>query len=76
MYIAVTRGALTTFKALIANSYKVDCFIPYEVSETCIDNVMSYLKCTDTSSPAIIVCVHKECIIISNNYNSNILFGL
>ena len=60
MYIMVTNEALVQLKALIANNNTVDCFIPYEVSEANIDNVMGYLQGTDTTSSPIIVSAHFD----------------
>ncbi|MBU3159311.1 Zn-dependent exopeptidase M28 [Clostridium frigoris] len=60
MYIMVTKDALAGLKTLIANNNTVDCFIPYEVSETNINNVMGYLEGSDTSSPPIIASAHFD----------------
>ena len=60
MYIMVTKDALADLKTSVANDNTVDCFIPYEVSETNISNVMGYLEGTDTSSPPIIVSAHFD----------------
>ena len=60
MYIMVTSKALASLKTLIANNNTVNCFIPYEVSEANISNVMGYIEGTDTSISPIIVSAHFD----------------
>ena len=60
MYIMVTKETLTTLKDLLDNDRTVGCFIPYEVSEAKINNVMGYIEGTDTSTPPIIVSAHFD----------------
>lgn len=60
MYIMITKETLMQLKTLIANNNTVNCFIPYEVSQASINNVMGYLEGTDTSSPPIIVSAHFD----------------
>ena len=60
MYIMITKETLTAIKDLIDKNCTVDCFIPYEVSETSVNNVMGYLEGRDTSTPPIIVSAHFD----------------
>lgn len=60
MYIMITKTTLSSLKNLLDNNNTVDCFIPYIASEASINNVMGYLKGTDTSSPPIIVSAHFD----------------
>jgi len=60
MYIMITKETLTAIKDLIEKNCTVDCFIPYEVSETSVNNVMGYLEGRDTSIAPIIVSAHFD----------------
>ena len=60
MYIMITKETLTQIKDLLEKNCTVDCFIPYEVSETSVNNVMGYLEGRDTSTPPIIVSAHFD----------------
>ncbi|MFT5873479.1 MAG: hypothetical protein ACI8WT_002424 [Clostridium sp.] len=60
MYIMVTKETLVTLKDLLNNDNTVDCFIPIEVAQTSINNVMGYLEGSDTSAPPIIVSAHFD----------------
>ncbi len=60
MYIMITKETLATLKSLLDNDNTVNCFIPYETSETRINNVMGYLEGTDTSLPPIIISAHFD----------------
>lgn len=60
MYIMITKETLEALKNLLGSDNTVDCFIPYEVSETSINNVMGYLEGTDTSLSPIIVSAHFD----------------
>ena len=60
MYIMIIKATLSSLKNLLDNDNTVDCFIPYTASETSINNVMGYLKGSDTSSPPIIVSAHFD----------------
>lgn len=60
MYIMVTRETLAELKDLLDRNCTVDCFIPFEVSQTSVNNVMGYLEGTDTSTPPIIVSAHFD----------------
>ena len=60
MYIMITKETLTTLKTLLNKDCTVDCFIPMEISETSINNVMGYLEGTNTSIPPIIVSAHFD----------------
>jgi hypothetical protein len=60
MYIMVTKETLATLKDLLDKNCTVDCFIPFEVAQTSINNVMGYLEGSDTSAPPIIVSAHFD----------------
>ncbi len=60
MYIMITKETLIKLKGLLDNNYRVDCFIPYEVSETSVNNVMGYLEGSSPSIPPIIVSAHFD----------------
>ena len=60
MYIMVTKETLLVLKDLLNKNYSVDCFIPFEVAETTVNNVMGYLEGSDTSTPPIIVSAHFD----------------
>ncbi|MBU3185699.1 M28 family metallopeptidase [Clostridium estertheticum] len=73
MYIMVTNQSLTRLKDLIGKDNTVDCFVPYEVSQTTVSNVMGYLEGTDTSSPPIIISAHFD--HIGTDLNGTIYSG-
>ncbi len=60
MYIMVTKETLSSLKDLLDRNCTVDCFIPFEDSETSVNNVMGYLQGTDISTPPIIVSAHFD----------------
>jgi len=60
MYIMVTKETLATLKYSLYKNNTVNCSIPYEASETSINNVMGYLEGTDSSLPPIIVSAHFD----------------
>jgi len=60
MYIMITKETLAAIVDLLNKNCTVDCFIPYVVSETNINNVMGYLEGSDTSTPPIIVSAHFD----------------
>lgn len=60
MYIMVTKETLAELKDLLAKNCTIDCFIPYVVSETSVNNVMGYLDGLDTSTPPIIISAHFD----------------
>lgn len=60
MYIMITKETLEVLKNLLNKDCTVDCFIPYEVSEAKINNVMGYIEGTDASAPPIIVSAHFD----------------
>lgn len=73
MYIMVTNGTLTTINDLLDKDCVVDCFIPFEVSETSVNNVMGYLEGKDTSLPPIILSAHFD--HVGMDLNGNIYSG-
>ena len=73
MYIMVTKETLTELKGLLDINYTVDCFIPFEVSETSVNNVMGFLEGRDTSTPPIIVSAHFD--HIGTDLNGTIYSG-
>jgi len=60
MYIMITKETLETIQDLINKNCTVNCFIPYEVSQTKVNNVMGYLKGKNSSAPPIIVSAHFD----------------
>ncbi|WP_291634996.1 M28 family metallopeptidase [Clostridium sp.] len=60
MYIMVTKETLVALKDLLNKDNTVDCFIPMEVAQTSINNVMGYLEGKDTSAPPIIISAHFD----------------
>ena len=73
MYIMVTAKTLEILKNLLSSGNTVDCFIPYEVAETTISNVMGYLEGSDTSLSPIIVSAHFD--HIGTDLNGTIYSG-
>ncbi|MGH4119211.1 M28 family metallopeptidase [Clostridium sp.] len=60
MYIMITKETLIKLKNLLESNCIVDCLLPYETSETSVNNVMGYLEGSDTSASPIIVCAHFD----------------
>jgi len=73
MYIMITKETLKTLKDLLEGGNTVSCFIPYEISETSINNVMGYLEGTDKVTPPIIVSSHFD--HIGTDLNGTIYSG-
>jgi hypothetical protein len=73
MYIMVTKETLAVLKDLLDKNYRIDCFIPFQVSETSVNNVMGYLEGKDTSTPPIIVSAHFD--HIGTDLNGTIYSG-
>ena len=60
MYIMITKETYGALKELLASDNTVDCYLPYEVSETNINNVMGYLEGSNASLDPIIVSAHFD----------------
>lgn len=60
MHIMITKETLSSLKYLLNSGFIVNCFIPYEVSQTNVNNVMGYLEGRDVSAPPIIVSAHFD----------------
>ncbi|MGH4126192.1 MAG: M28 family metallopeptidase [Clostridium sp.] len=60
MYIMITKETLASLKDLLNRNCSVNCFIPFRVSETTVNNVMGYLEGKDVSAPPIIVSAHFD----------------
>ncbi|MGV8984153.1 M28 family metallopeptidase [Clostridium sp.] len=60
MYIMITKETLSELKDLLARNCTIDCFIPYTVTQTNVNNVMGYLEGRDISAPPIIVSAHFD----------------
>ena len=73
MYIMITKENLAVLKDLLEGDNTVSCFIPYEISETSINNVMGYLEGSDTVTPPIIVSSHFD--HIGTDLNGTIYSG-
>ena len=73
MYIMVTKETLTSLKNLLNRDFIVDCFIPFEVAETSVNNVMGYLEGKNASAPPIIVSAHFD--HIGTDLNGTIYSG-
>jgi len=73
MYIMVTKETLTSLKSLLDKDNTVKCYIPFEASESSVNNVMGYLEGTDTSLPPIIVSAHFD--HIGTDLNGTIYSG-
>ncbi|MBU3112976.1 Zn-dependent exopeptidase M28 [Clostridium lacusfryxellense] len=73
MYIMITKDTLEDLKYLLGKGNTVKCFMPYEVSSACINNVMGYLEGSDTSLSPIIVSSHFD--HIGTDLNGTIYSG-
>ena len=67
MYIMVTKETLLNIKELLDKNCTFDCFIPWESSETSVNNVMGYLEGKDPSASPIIVSAHFDHIGTDSN---------
>ena len=73
MYIMITKETLASLKDLLNRDYTVDCYIPFEVSKSSVNNVMGYLQGKDLSAPPIIVSAHFD--HIGTDLNGTIYSG-
>jgi hypothetical protein len=60
MYIMLTKNTLTDIQDHIKKGNQVDCFIPYEVSETDLDNVVGVIKGRNPDKPPVILSAHFD----------------
>ena len=73
MYVMITKETLASLKDLLSRDYTVDCYIPFEVSKSSVNNVMGYLQGKDLSASPIIVSAHFD--HIGTDLNGTIYSG-
>jgi len=60
MYIMLSKETLQDIKKYILKDYKISCFIPFDIKNTTINNVVGSIKGKDTNAPPIIVSAHFD----------------
>lgn len=60
MYIMLTKDTLTEIKEYLSKNYKMSCFIPFEVRNTTLNNVVGYIKGKDVSAPPVVISAHFD----------------
>jgi hypothetical protein len=72
MCLMITRATYSALKEQIDKGYKIECFIPYEVTNTTLDNVVGVIKGKNPEKPPVILSAHFDHVgadISSNVYN-------
>jgi len=73
MGIIVTKDALASLEDYITKSYTVECFIPYEVKEASVNNVVGVIKGKKTSLPPLIISAHFD--HVGTSFNDTVYNG-
>jgi hypothetical protein len=60
MYIMLTKSTLTDIQEHIKKGNQVECFIPYSVSETPLDNIVGVIKGRNSEKPPVILSAHFD----------------
>lgn len=60
MYIMLTSNTLSDITQYINNDYRVSCFIPYEIKDCTIHNVLGILEGKNTTLAPIVISAHFD----------------
>lgn len=60
MYIMVTKGIFEELKHNVDLGYRINCFIPYTVEKTTLNNVVARIKGKDSSKAPIVLSAHFD----------------
>jgi Zn-dependent M28 family amino/carboxypeptidase len=69
----ITKNTMTELKNYISKNYKISCYIPVEVAKTSLNNVVGYLKGTNSKASPVIVSAHFD--HIGSDLSGNIYSG-
>jgi Zn-dependent M28 family amino/carboxypeptidase len=72
MYIMVTKNTFNSIKEQIEKGNFVECYVPYEVKETELENVIGVLKGINPNKPPVILSAHFDHVgydLDNNIYN-------
>lgn len=72
LFVSTTEQTLNELKNYLKNGYIVDCFIPYENSETNLKNIVGYIKGKSSKNP-IVISAHFD--HVGEDLNGNIYHG-
>lgn len=73
MYVIVTKNTINEIKNYVKSGYEISCFIPFEVKETSINNVIGYIEGKNSSLPPIILSAHFD--HLGSDLSGNIYAG-
>lgn len=60
MYIMLTKNTLSAIQEHIKKGNQVECYIPYEVSETDLENIAGVIKGRNPEKPPVIISSHYD----------------
>ncbi len=60
MYVMVTDSTFNQIKDYVKKGYSVSCFIPYEIKNKQINNVVGFIKGKNSTAPPIIISAHFD----------------
>ncbi|MCM8709756.1 M28 family metallopeptidase [Clostridium sp. SYSU_GA19001] len=60
MYVMLTEATLKEIKEYLSKDYKISCFIPFEVKNTTLNNVVGFIKGKDTKTPPVVISAHFD----------------
>lgn len=60
MYIMLTKNTLTDIQNHIKKGNRIDCFIPYDVTETELENIVGIIKGRNPEKPPVILSAHFD----------------
>ncbi|MDP4178149.1 MAG: M28 family metallopeptidase [Bacillota bacterium] len=72
MYIMLDSNVLPEIKKYIDSGYNVSCYIPYEVKQTSINNVIGYIEGKNPNAPPVVLSAHFDHVgtdLSGNIYN-------
>jgi hypothetical protein len=73
MYIMITKDTLSDIKEHIKTGNRVECFIPYEIEETSLENIIGVIKGSNPNKPPVILSAHFD--HIGTDLGNNIYAG-
>jgi hypothetical protein len=60
MYILLTKNTLTDIQNHIKKGNKIECFIPYNVEETELENIVGVIKGSNPAKPPVVISAHFD----------------
>jgi hypothetical protein len=60
LYIMVTKNTLSEMETYINKNYRISCYIPVDIKNTTLNNVVGFIEGKDPNAPPIIISAHFD----------------